>query len=215
MVEMEVLRRLQADGAFPYLREPMQGGLCDYNLCFLMRRHPSFRYQFAQAVGKRFLSGRIVAGQRAQLVEHHRTAQWAEQEYAALHRLLTEKQSEARDAVARYRALRRVGAPPSRHKKRTGGARGPFYYCHRARLTRCMRPLWAGPAGLAPRGGEGDHHPLPRLHTHAGHAVPREGGGAQEHARRALAGLQGDGGGGGDLEVCAGPARPPRCPRSA
>lgn len=58
------------------------------HLSFLLRRHPFFRHQMAQAVGKRLLSCRTLSSQRAQIVEHHRTAAWSEREYAALFELM-------------------------------------------------------------------------------------------------------------------------------
>lgn len=188
MVEMEIMRRLQADGVFPFLRETMQKGIYDYSLCFLMRRHPVFRYQFAQAVGKRFLSGRIVAGQRAQLVEHHRTAQWAEQEYAALHRLLTEKQHELRNALTEYKALMRVSCPPIVMDADDSCV--------------ALTHLWqAGRPGMEHAGREGCDGALPRLHSHAGDEVSGEGGCTEEYARRTVAGLQCDGRRAADMEA--------------
>lgn len=49
-----------------------------------MRRTPELRQQFAATVGKRLLSERLISSSRANMMEHHRSAQWAEREYLAM-----------------------------------------------------------------------------------------------------------------------------------
>lgn len=58
-----------------------------------LRRHPEMRYAFASAVGKRFLSSRIGGNHKSAIIDHHRSVQWAEIEYASLLALVREKRS--------------------------------------------------------------------------------------------------------------------------
>lgn len=90
MAEIEIIRRLHADGAFPWMDmdDDLNLPFTQLRMCFIMRRHPPLRYQFAAAVGKRLFSTKVVATQRAQIMEHKRAAAWAEQEYAALYRFM-------------------------------------------------------------------------------------------------------------------------------
>lgn len=85
MVEVELLRRLHRDGAFPHFQRLQGSHELVLRACFLMRRHPDLRYPFSSAVGKRLFSSKIVATQRAQIMEHKRSSAWAEQEYASLY----------------------------------------------------------------------------------------------------------------------------------
>lgn len=81
MVELMVLQRLHRDGFFPWclLFNPMQlwvttqydRSFCritqtpeHLRLCFIMRRTPEFRSQFAAVVGKRLFSERLVSNTR-------------------------------------------------------------------------------------------------------------------------------------------------------
>lgn len=84
MVESMVLARLHADGVFPWLGAA--GGRSTLRLCFVMRRHDAFKYSFAAAVGKRMASERLLSSNRASIIEHHRSASWAEREYMSLYR---------------------------------------------------------------------------------------------------------------------------------
>eukprot|EP00283_Hemiselmis_rufescens_P020448 CAMPEP_0173455428 /NCGR_PEP_ID=MMETSP1357-20121228/54248_1 /TAXON_ID=77926 /ORGANISM="Hemiselmis rufescens, Strain PCC563" /LENGTH=85 /DNA_ID=CAMNT_0014422553 /DNA_START=134 /DNA_END=387 /DNA_ORIENTATION=- len=84
MCEIRVLQRLSNDGVFPWLldRKTHSGGVPEpMRLCFLLRRSEVFRYQFASTVGKRLLSERLLMQSRSNMLEHHRSANWAEQEY--------------------------------------------------------------------------------------------------------------------------------------
>jgi len=92
MTEIMVLERLAQDDVFPWYREPEK--IEPLELCFIMRRHPSFRYQFANTVGKRLLSERLISTSRSQIIEHHRSANWAEREYRALFAIMKERRSE-------------------------------------------------------------------------------------------------------------------------
>lgn len=61
------------------------------------RRSPVLRYAFAGAVGKRFHSERLTGPSRNQIIEHHRSVQWAETEYIALLRVVQENSSLLRE----------------------------------------------------------------------------------------------------------------------
>ena len=93
MVEADVIGRLARDTGMKWI---VEAGM---KFQFLMRRHTAVRMQFAQAVGKRLLCQKIVVTQRAQLVEHHRTAHWSELEYAALLQLMFQKAHELRQVL--------------------------------------------------------------------------------------------------------------------
>ncbi len=98
MVEIQILQRLKGDGEFPWLDRRVEPSgrdganntlaLQNIHLCFFMRRNTTFRYAFAAAVGKRFHSERLTGPSRNQIIEHHRAVNWAEQEYAALLRVV-------------------------------------------------------------------------------------------------------------------------------
>jgi len=83
MVEMEIVRRLQRDGLLQRISCNDIG--TTLRICLIFRRNASLRYPFAAAVGKRLFSTRIVASQRAQIIEHKRASTWAEQAYHALY----------------------------------------------------------------------------------------------------------------------------------
>ena len=59
-------------------------------------RSTAFRYAFAAAVGKRFHSERLTGPSRNQIIEHHRSVQWAEQEYMALLQVVQDNGRELR-----------------------------------------------------------------------------------------------------------------------
>lgn len=88
MVESMIIDRLHRDGAFPWI-----GRLSKLHLCFLLRRHEQFRYTFASAVGKRMASERLMSSSRASIIEHHRSASWAEREYLGLYNFMNENAS--------------------------------------------------------------------------------------------------------------------------
>lgn len=91
MVEIELLRRLHRDGAFPTFSEIEGNHGLILRSCLIMRRHPDLRYPFASAVGKRLFSAKVVATQRAQIMEHRRSSMWSEQEYALLFTFMRDK----------------------------------------------------------------------------------------------------------------------------
>lgn len=80
MTEIEIIRRLHADKG---IQLPKNQDML--RICFIMRRDTEIRYHFAAAVGKRLFSLKLVSSQRAQLVEHHRAAKWAEEQYRKLY----------------------------------------------------------------------------------------------------------------------------------
>ena len=67
MVEVEIMHRLSRDGAFHWLEDAScmnyshEVKVDTFILAFIMRRDPLLRYQFAAAVGKRFITQRIVS----------------------------------------------------------------------------------------------------------------------------------------------------------
>jgi hypothetical protein len=79
MVECEILARLYVDG-MPRWAPSLQ----PIHICGLFRRTTATRCQFAQAVGKRFLSQYSVTSQRSKIIEHRRAADWAEKAYRSL-----------------------------------------------------------------------------------------------------------------------------------
>ena len=68
--------------------------VCTSRVCAC--RSPTFRYAFAAAVGKRHYSERLNSIQKAAIIEHHRSVQWSEQEYAKLYQLVQQNQQQLR-----------------------------------------------------------------------------------------------------------------------
>ncbi len=56
-------------------------------------RSALFRYVFASAVGKRYFSERISGSNKGNIMEHHRSVQWSENEYITLVHLVQEHES--------------------------------------------------------------------------------------------------------------------------
>lgn len=56
-------------------------------------RCPELRYAFASAVGKRFLTSRIGGNNKTAIIDHHRSVQWAEKEFAILLATVQDKSS--------------------------------------------------------------------------------------------------------------------------
>lgn len=93
MVEVEVIHRLISDGLLSFLQSGRFKGLTVESLIRFMRRDEKFRYQFASTVGKRMLSERIISRGRTSIIEHHRSVNWGEREYVALHRMVCDESS--------------------------------------------------------------------------------------------------------------------------
>lgn len=58
-------------------------------ICFYFRRTPGLRELFAAAVGKRMMSERLISTARGSILEHHRSADWAEKAYSNLFAMLS------------------------------------------------------------------------------------------------------------------------------
>jgi hypothetical protein len=81
--EVGIIKRLISDGAI-YLPTGWQ----HLEMCNLLRRTATYRNEFAQAVGKKLLTERCVISSRGSMIEHRRTANWAEREYLSLLQLM-------------------------------------------------------------------------------------------------------------------------------
>lgn len=99
MIECMVLHRLKADGVFPWIETSTtistntSNSISMLKACFLLRRDKLLRYQFAAVVGKRAISERLISSSRNSIINHHRTVNWAEQEYAGFRSLVAEKRA--------------------------------------------------------------------------------------------------------------------------
>ncbi len=100
MTEVQILQRLKADGVCRWVdnvalmsgEENKNFRIENLHICFYMRRSPIFRYAFAAAVGKRHHSERMSSTGKTSIIEHHRSVQWAEKEYATLYGILEQNQ---------------------------------------------------------------------------------------------------------------------------
>jgi hypothetical protein len=63
------------------------------NLKCAYARSTLFRYAFAAAVGKRHFSERMSGSAKTAIIEHHRSVQWAEKDYANLYTLVSANQA--------------------------------------------------------------------------------------------------------------------------
>jgi hypothetical protein len=77
--EVGIINRLISDGVV-YLPNGWQ----HLSMCNLLRRTDIYRNEFAQAVGKKLLTERCVISSRGSMIEHRRTANWAERQYLSL-----------------------------------------------------------------------------------------------------------------------------------
>ena len=104
MTEKQILSRLHRDGLLPLYGDPHlfhQKKMDPLHFCFLFRRHGLLRNQFAAAVGKRLTSEKIIHTGKNSIMEHHRSVQWAENEYIALAQLVDKLSSSEIDAAVR------------------------------------------------------------------------------------------------------------------
>jgi hypothetical protein len=85
MVEVEVIQRLVLDQAISLQ------GLDLAHVARGLRRSSVFKYQFAQTVGKRMLTERLISRGRTSIIEHHRSVNWGEREYKAMYLLAVQK----------------------------------------------------------------------------------------------------------------------------
>lgn len=106
MTEMQVLGRLCRDGVLPQFEDPdliMNKKLDPLHICFLFRRHEVLRNQFAATVGRRMMTERaVVASGKSNIMEHHRTVQWAEKEYIAMVQLVQNNSGIIDDLIGKY-----------------------------------------------------------------------------------------------------------------
>lgn len=93
MIEVELLQRLKRDDAFPWIDGHDKAKISTMHACFFLRRHEHFRYAFAAAVGKRFYTERLSGLQKGNIIDHQRSVQWAETEYATLYNLINDGRS--------------------------------------------------------------------------------------------------------------------------
>jgi hypothetical protein len=92
MVEVEVVHRLMLDGVL-LLNQNVP------NFIRYMRRDDVLKYQFAQTVGKRMLTERLISRGRTSIIEHHRSVAWGEREYKALYVLISSRKSIIQESV--------------------------------------------------------------------------------------------------------------------
>jgi hypothetical protein len=106
MTEMQVLRRLCRDGVLPQFEDAdliMQRKMDPLHVCFLFRRHEVLRNQFAATVGRRMMTERaVVASGKSNIMEHHRTVQWSENEYIAMLQLVQSNASLIDNLIRAY-----------------------------------------------------------------------------------------------------------------
>lgn len=106
MTEKQILARLHRDGLLQHYGDArllQQRGLDPLHICFLFRRHPLLRNQFASAVGKRMTSEKIIHTGKNSIMEHHRTVQWSENEYISLAQLARAQASEIDKAIRGFK----------------------------------------------------------------------------------------------------------------
>lgn len=105
MTEKQILARLHRDGLLPLYGDAQflnRKGMDQLHFCFLFRRHPMLRNQFAAAVGKRMTSEKIIHTGKNSIMEHHRTVQWSENEYICLAQLVRAQSSEIDKALRSF-----------------------------------------------------------------------------------------------------------------
>ena len=92
MTEMQVLARLCRDGLLPHFQDTeflLGKNMDPLHICFLFRRHEILRNQFAATIGRRMMTERAVSSSsKSNIMDHHRTVQWSENEYIALAQLV-------------------------------------------------------------------------------------------------------------------------------
>lgn len=94
------MSRLKRDGLIQWYDQPssIYSGQKPRNLtvletCNWFRRHDSIRNQFAMTVGKRLASESMVSTNRSTILNHQRTTNWSEREYAMLYQKVSEMES--------------------------------------------------------------------------------------------------------------------------
>ena len=97
MTEMQVLARLCRDGLLPQFQDTeflLGKNMDPLHICFLFRRHEILRNQFAATIGRRMMTERAVSSSsKSNIMDHHRTVQWSENEYIALAQLVQNNSS--------------------------------------------------------------------------------------------------------------------------
>jgi hypothetical protein len=96
VIEVQVLSRLKRDGLIQWFDEQSNSStkkLTVLETCNWFRRHDSIRNQFAMTVGKRLASESMVSTNRSTILNHQRTTNWSEREYAMLYQKVTEMES--------------------------------------------------------------------------------------------------------------------------
>jgi hypothetical protein len=106
MTEMQVLGRLCRDGLLPQFQDTdliLNKKLDPLHICFLFRRHEILRNQFAATIGRRMMTERTVsANSKSNIMDHHRTVQWSENEYIALAQLVQNNSSTLDSLIQEY-----------------------------------------------------------------------------------------------------------------